>query len=91
MSGDAARLALDTMAKGFGISVQIAAPFIVFAIIFNVGLGVLSRLMPSLQVFFLAMPATIMLGFLILAAVLGLMMTVFLKELSSLLEPFLGR
>ena len=75
--GDAARLALDTMAKGFGISVQIAAPFIVFAIIFNVGLGVLSRLMPSLQVFFLAMPATIMLGFLILAAVLGLMMSGF--------------
>ena len=90
-SGDAARLALDTMAKGFGISVQIAAPFIVFAIIFNVGLGVLSRLMPSLQVFFLAMPATIMLGFLILAGVLGLMMTSFLKELSELLEPFLGR
>ena len=56
------------MAQGFGIAVQIAAPFIVFGIIFNLGLGVLSRLMPQLQVFFIGVPATIILGFFILLA-----------------------
>ncbi len=53
---DALTLAMKTMATGFSLAVRIAAPFIVFAIIFNLGLGLLSRLMPSLQVFFLALP-----------------------------------
>ena len=90
-TGDAARLALSTMAKGFSIAVQIAAPFIVFGILFNLGLGVLSRLMPSLQVFFLGMPATILIGFLILGSVIGLMMTGFLREVADLLAPFVAR
>ena len=38
-----------------------------------------------------AMPATIMLGFLFLAAVIGMMMTAFLKELSELPRPFVAR
>ncbi|MCP8940409.1 flagellar type III secretion system protein FliR [Alsobacter sp. SYSU M60028] len=90
-TGDAASLALGTMATGFSVAVRLAAPFLVFAIVFNVGLGVLSRLMPALQVFFLAMPATIILGFVILFGVLGLMMLEFLNELSTLLTPFTGR
>ena len=39
---------------GFALAVQLSAPFIAFGILFNLGLGVLSRLMPQLQVFFLA-------------------------------------
>jgi flagellar biosynthesis protein FliR len=87
-TADAAQLAMSTMARGFRIAAQIAAPFIVFGILFNVGLGILSRLMPQLQVFFLAMPATILIGFLILAAVLGAMMTAFLNEVGLFLLPF---
>src|SRR3712207_8466856 len=48
---------------------QLAAPFIAFGILFNLGLGVLSRLMPQLQVFFLAMPAAILIGMAVLLAV----------------------
>jgi flagellar biosynthesis protein FliR len=89
-TGDAARLALDTLGKGFAIAVQIAAPFIVFGIIVNLGLGVLSRLMPALQVFFLGVPGTVLFGFVILLAVLGMMMTVFLAEVSAVLRPFVA-
>ncbi|MHB2168802.1 flagellar biosynthetic protein FliR [Alsobacter sp. R-9] len=89
-TGDAARLALTTMASGFGVAVQMAAPFIVFGIVFNLGLGVLSRLMPAIQVFFIGVPATIIVGFMILFAVVGLMMTVFLREVADLLRPFTG-
>jgi flagellar biosynthetic protein FliR len=90
-TGDAAALALSTLGKGFAVAVQVAAPFIVFGVIMNLGLGVLSRLMPALQVFFLAMPATILVGFIILGAVLGLMMSVFLREASDFLQPFVPR
>jgi len=90
-TGDAAVLALTTMAKGFSVAVQIAAPFIVLGLLFNLGLGVLSRLMPAMQVFFLGVPATIMLGFVLMAGVLGLMMAAYLREISAFLLPFAPR
>jgi flagellar biosynthetic protein FliR len=87
-TGDAAALALSAMGRGFALAVQIAAPFIAFAVLFNLGLGVLSRLMPQLQVFFLAMPATILVGMLILLAIVGVMMQVFLDDLGAFLTGF---
>ena len=45
-----------------------------FGLLFNLGLGVLSRLMPQMQVFFVGMPLSILVGFLILLLVLGAMM-----------------
>jgi flagellar biosynthetic protein FliR len=90
-TGDAAVLALTTMTKGFSVAVQIAAPFIVLGLLFNLGLGVLSRLMPAMQVFFLGLPATIMLGFVLMASVLGLMMAAYLREISAFLLPFAPR
>ena len=89
--GDAATLAIKAVARGFALAVQIAAPFIVFGILFNLGLGVLSRLMPQLQVFFLAMPATILIGMLVLLAVLGVMMGVFVEDLGKFLVELRGR
>ncbi|WP_232630333.1 flagellar biosynthetic protein FliR [Methylobacterium sp. Leaf118] len=89
--GDAAKLALDAFARSFALGVRIAGPFIVFAILFNLGLGVLSRLMPQLQVFFLGVPASVILGMLILAGALGLLMGLFLDDLGRTLGQLVGR
>ena len=89
--GDAAMLAMRAVGRGFALAVQIAAPFIAFGILFNLGLGVLSRLMPQLQVFFLAMPATILIGMLLLLVALGVMMGVFLEDLAEFLAELGGR
>ena len=48
---------------------SLSAPFLVFGLLFNLGLGVLSRLMPQMQVFFVGMPLSILVGFLILLLV----------------------
>jgi flagellar biosynthetic protein FliR len=77
-SGDVAALATSTFATAFKIGVQLAAPFLVFGLIFNVGLGVLARLMPQMQVYFVAAPLSILLGFMILVAVIATMMGTFL-------------
>ncbi len=90
-TGDAAALAIKAVSRGFELSVQIAAPFIAFGILFNLGLGVLSRLMPQLQVFFLAMPATILAGMLVLLAVVSVMMSVFVEDLGAYLTELRGR
>ena len=84
--GDAANLLTGTVASAFRIGVQLAAPFLVFGLLFNLGLGVLSRLMPQMQVFFVGLPLSILLGFLILLAVIGAMMAVFLGHVEDVLH-----
>jgi flagellar biosynthesis protein FliR len=89
--GDATQLIVTTFVSAFKVGVQISAPFLVFAIVFNLGLGVLSRLMPQLQIFFIAMPATILIGTLILIAALGVMMNVFIEHFTSILSQFVAK
>jgi flagellar biosynthesis protein FliR len=90
-TGDAAKYAAELAAGSFKIAVQISAPILIFGLIFNVGLGVLARLMPQMQVFFIAMPASIILGFLVLAVVLATMMGVYLSYLEGGLNTLLQR
>jgi flagellar biosynthetic protein FliR len=59
---DISTLVLDTIAASFALGIQLSAPFLVFGLVFNLGAGVLSKLMPQLQIFFVAMPASIILG-----------------------------
>ncbi len=87
-SGDAAQLALTVANASFITAVQISAPFLVFGLVFNVGLGILSRMMPQLQIFFLAMPAMILLGTVIFIFVLGLMMDGFLAHVVRTYREF---
>jgi flagellar biosynthesis protein FliR len=90
-SGDAAQLAISVAQSAFSVGVQISTPFLVFGLVFNVGLGVLSRMMPQLQVFFLAMPATVLVGTVILIFVLSLMMEGFTGHIAKVyLEIFPG-
>jgi flagellar biosynthesis protein FliR len=77
-SGDVAALATRAFAAAFKIGMQLAAPFLVFGLVFNIGLGVLARLMPQMQVYFVGVPLSIMAGFLIFAAVIAAMMGTFL-------------
>jgi flagellar biosynthetic protein FliR len=77
-SGDIAALATRAFNAAFRIGLQLSAPFLVFGLVFNMGLGVLARLMPQMQVYFVAVPLSIFAGFLILALVLAAMMGTFL-------------
>ena len=52
----------QVIAAAFRIGMQLAAPFLVFGLLFNLGLGVLARLMPQMQVFFVGVPLSILLG-----------------------------
>lgn len=82
-AGDAAQLALMVAHASFNTGIQLAAPYLVFGLVFNMGLGILSRMMPQLQVFFLAMPASLLIGTIILILVLSLMMDGFLAHVAN--------
>ena len=83
--GDAAQHVTGVVATAFRIGIQLSAPFLVFGLLFNLGLGVLSRLMPQMQVFFIGLPLSIMLGLLLLLLVVGAMMGTFVGYLQDVL------
>ena len=87
-TGDMAELALTLASGAFALGLQLAAPFLVFGLIIYATLGVLSRLMPQLQVFFLAMPLNILSGFVLLMLVIGVMMTKFLDFFADQMTLF---
>lgn len=90
MSEDAMQLAVKTVAGAFSVGVQMSAPFIVFGLVFNLGAGILSRLMPALQVYFLLMPANILAGLLLFALLLMMMMGWYLSAFESHLAMWRG-
>jgi flagellar biosynthetic protein FliR len=86
LTGDMAALMTRTVAGAFRVGIQLSAPFLVFGLLFNLGLGLLSRLMPQMQVFFVGMPLSIMLGLLILVLVLATMMGTYLDSVEGVLR-----
>ena len=90
-SGDIASLATRAFSGAFKIGIQLSAPFIVFGLVFNLGLGVLARLMPQMQVYFVGVPLSMLAGFLILAAILGTMMGLFMDYQGGVLHDLAPR
>jgi flagellar biosynthetic protein FliR len=89
--GDVAQHITRIIATSFRIGIQLAAPFLVFGLLFNLGLAVLSRLMPQMQVFFIGLPLSILLGFLLLILVIGAMMGTFTGYLEGVLHDLAPR
>lgn len=86
---DVAQFLMRTMGEVFAIAVQLAAPHMVFGLVFYLGSGVLSRLMPTMQVFFVLMPPQIVLGFFILLAMLNAIMLNYAQFVEISLQHFL--
>ncbi|HWA90540.1 MAG TPA: flagellar biosynthetic protein FliR [Rhizomicrobium sp.] len=86
---DMAKLVIDLASGSFALGFQLAAPFLVFGFALSVGIGILARLMPQLQIYFVAMPLNILVGFLLMVLILGSMMTMFLNFYSDRMGSFL--
>ena len=57
------------VAESFNLALRLAAPFILAAVAWHVAIGLIARLVPRLQIFFVALPGQIGLGLLLLAAI----------------------
>lgn len=88
-TADMAQLAIRLVSGSFALGFQLAAPFLVFGFALSVGIGVLARLMPQLQIYFVAMPINILVGFLLMVLLLGSLMTLFLTYFSGEMGSFL--
>ena len=90
MTGDFATLAIRTIGDAFMLGVQLSAPLLVFALIFNLASGLVGRVMPAFQVYFAAAPLSILLGLSVFALSLGVVGTVFIDRYRALANVFVG-
>ena len=88
-TGDMLQLVVQLTSSSFALGFQLAAPFLVFGFAVYAALGVLARLMPQLQVFFVAVPINIVAGFFIMLAMIGAIMTLFLNYYTTSMGIFL--
>ena len=88
--GDMAQEAINLTSGAFALGLELAAPFIVFGFAVNAAIGLLARLMPQLQVFFIAQPINILAGFFLMMLLLGSLMTLFLDYYSTEMGRFLS-
>lgn len=59
----------------FEVAAQLAAPFLALNFVYYVGLGVINRMMPTVPVFFIALPIANLAGIAILVASIGFILT----------------
>jgi flagellar biosynthesis protein FliR len=89
-TGDMAQVIARTAADAFTLGIQLAAPFVVVALVYNVGLGLLSKLMPQLQVFFIGQSAQVGLQLWVMMLVLSGIMMVFFNRYAEALGDMMG-
>lgn len=87
---DAGQLAIETLGRSFGLGLQLAAPVVVFSLVFNIATGLVGRVMPQFQVFFIATPLNVLLGLAVFALSLGVLGLVWVDRFRDLTGTFAG-
>lgn len=77
--GDFADAMARVVSQSFLVAMQLAAPFYVISLFFYVGMGVLAKLMPQVQIFFVALPVQVVLGIVVFAFTINAMVGWFLR------------
>ena len=83
---DFAQLAVEVTTRSMALALSLAAPLIVYGIVFNVALGLCARLAPAIQVFFIAQPLNLLLGIALFAAISGTLLTTFAMAMARWLQ-----
>jgi flagellar biosynthetic protein FliR len=74
-ASDSAETAVRAVGIAFGVALQLASPFILVSVVWHVAIGFLARMVPRLQVYFIAMPAQLLGGMLLLAVLATALMS----------------
>jgi flagellar biosynthetic protein FliR len=89
-AGAAAEAMADAGAASLALALRLAAPFVIAAIVLNLSLGLLARLAPQVQTFFVAVPGQILAGIALLALLAPPMLAVFAESLREAFQALPG-
>jgi flagellar biosynthetic protein FliR len=89
-AGDMVQAAIGAVVGCFALSLQLAAPFVLAGAVWQIGLGVLGRLVPQLQVYFVALPGQILGGLLLLGLLSAAMLSAWRDAAAGVLTALPG-
>lgn len=89
LPADHLALFVDQLSQAFFIGLQLASPFMVYGILFQSTMGVMSRLSPQMNVFFVALPLQIILGLGVLMVAIPALMLWYLAFFEDTFTRFL--
>jgi len=79
------------VARGFLISIELAAPYLIVGTLFHVAQGLISKIMPQLQVFYIGLPLQVLGGLVLIGLTLPPLLAWFLGQyvdvLTSITQP----
>lgn len=87
---DFARLAVQAATGGMALGLSLAAPLVIYGIVFNAALGLAARLAPQLQIFFIGQPLALLLGLAIVTATLAASLTGFAARMGEWARTLMG-
>ena len=87
---DFAKHSIQTMAGSFQMAMKMAAPHLVVGMLLYLGAGIISRLMPNIQIFFLIMAPQLLISFFILLISISAIMLWYMDYFKESLAAFLG-
>ena len=90
MIGDMADYLSTALGESFITGFRLASPFIAFTVIFYTGMGLVSRLMPQLNIFFLSLPLQLYLGIGLLFITLPAIIFWFIEYYERTLQKFIS-
>lgn len=82
-AGMAAEVVAQAGAESLSLALRLAAPFVIGAVVLNVALGLLARLAPQVQTFFVAVPGQILAGLALLGLLAPPMIAAFVEALRA--------
>ncbi len=66
-AADGTRVVVEAVGASFALAVRIGGPFLLASIVWQIGLGLASRLVPQVPIYFVSLPGQILGGFALLA------------------------
>lgn len=73
-AADSAATAVAATAKAFALALRLASPFVLASIVWHVAIGLIARLVPRLQIYFVSMPGQIVGGLALLVSLIGVIL-----------------
>jgi flagellar biosynthesis protein FliR len=73
-SADSTATSVAAVGLAFGLALRLASPFLLAAIVWHVAVGLIARMVPRLQVYFVSMPGQIVGGLALLASLAGVIL-----------------
>jgi len=82
-AGPLLELVCTAASASFGLALRLAAPFIFASLLLQVGLGLLARLVPQLQVFSVSTPGQILGGLILLGSLAGSLLSTWSESINT--------